>query len=151
MGESKDFSPISILEFVPELKNIDITEENIAFEWEGFTHGINVTTQNLAGNASALGRVFSNALYTMPYTEYSIMSYINNFGKRWRTDEGPVFIYRPDYMKNDINMDSMLSKKDPFVMINADTMSSVLQLEEYSINPDSDFYDLQIYGSEKSK
>ena len=151
VGESKDFSPISILEFVPELKNIDITEENIAFEWKGFAPEINVTTQNLVGNASALGRVFSNALYTMPYTEYSIMSYINNFGKRWRTDEGPVFIYRPDYMKNDINIDSMLSKKDPSVMINADTMSSVLQLEDYSINPDSDFYDLQIHGSKESK
>lgn len=150
MDEYKYFSPISILEFVPELRSIDITEEDITFDWSGFTNDEN-DTQNITGNASVLGRVFSNALYEMPYAEYSIMPYINNFEKTGKTDEGTVFIYRPDYMKNDIKFEAMMFKKDPSVMINANTMSSVLQLEEYSINPDSDFYDLQIHGSKKSK
>lgn len=142
MNESKYFSPISILEFVPELKSIDIKEDAIKI-FVGSNIGSTNKTQ-VEGNASALGRVFSNALDNMSYTQYSIMSYINNFGKTGKT-EGPVFIYRPDYMKNDISEDSMFLKKDPSVMINADTMSSILHLEEYSINPDSDLYNLQIW------
>lgn len=120
------YSPISILEYMPSLTSIDVMSpvgkeseqpDIDLFKLSGWNtmpssnqHATESTgkTRDYTANINNAGKYFSAILQNLPYTTYSIKSYMNNLGWSGRDKKNVqyCFIDRPQYVKDLVSVEN---------------------------------------------